>query len=334
MATKKNISFDEVSREFDQRVAGADAARADGLARLSIMRAVKDSRMKRERARLEAKLGPGHPRIVDIDNRLLLNAGMMRDLKLELSRARTEAPQVDKDMWILHGYVRDKTHQPAPNMKVALFDSAGAPISGVDHGCTDTNGYYKIKRKMTGVASLPAFVRVLSKSGAILYCDNFAVTPVAGTIDYREIILSGNELDCVPPIEPQGPPPTPFGPDDPETGTGQTVDTRPWTIRGHVSDGGNVFFAGLKLVMADKAGKPIEAMGTRITNEKGEYEFIHPPGPFAALINPPVDLFVQLLDANQKVWGISPPLRFEPGKTQNVNFTVTPPKEGFAKTPN
>src|SRR5215471_18374048 len=108
MITHKDISFDEVSRQFDRGIAGADAMRADGLARLNVMRSVKDSRMKSEKARLTEKLGPTHPRVTEIDNRLQLNAAMMRDLKLETARARTEAPQVEANSWVLHGYVRDK----------------------------------------------------------------------------------------------------------------------------------------------------------------------------------------------------------------------------------
>src|SRR5437867_6964997 len=144
MTTQKDISFDEVSREFDRGIAGADTVRANGLAQLNVMRSVKDSRMKREKTRLAAKLGPTHPRVAEIDNRLQLNAAMMRDLKLEAARARTKVPQVDSNNWVLHGYVRDKAHEPAPNLTVALFDANGGGLSGIDQGCTDANGYYKI----------------------------------------------------------------------------------------------------------------------------------------------------------------------------------------------
>jgi hypothetical protein len=76
--------------------------------------------------------------------------------------------------------------------------------------------------------------------------------------------------------------------------------------------------------IADKAGKFADKLGTRTTDEKGKYEFVLPFEPFAELIDPPVDLFLHVLDANGKRISTSPALRFEPGKTQNVNVTITP----------
>jgi hypothetical protein len=403
MASQKEVSPDEVSREFQKTMSGADQLRADGLDRLHRLRAVKEASLRREEERLTRKLGANHPRVNEIRGRLRLNTALMRDLSLESKRARVEPPDVDSQTWALHGFVRNKSHIGVPNLTVSFCDPAGSRLDGLGLGCTDANGYFKIRSKnFSNVRA--AYVRVLSQQGSVLYADSRALQPRAGVIDYREIILSGEEVVCIPPPEPvepgtgtpgtgtpgtgtpgtgtpgtgtpgtgtpgtgtpgtgtpgtgtpgtgtpgtgtpgtgtpgTGTPGTGTpGTGTPGTGTPGTGALPPWTVRGTVSDGKNIFFAGMKVGMADKAGKPIAALGTRTTDENGKYEFIHPSEPFAALIKPPVDLFVQLFDAKEKVISTSAALHFEPGKGQNVNFTITPgsfaapPKEESTETP-
>ncbi len=327
MVSRKQVSSDQAVGEFNNVMSGGDELRANGLDRLQSLRAVKNARLQREEARLTQKLGADHPRVNEIRGQLKANANLRRDLAVEAKRARIEVPQVDSNTWCLHGFVRDKSFAGVPNLTVALFDETGKRLDALSHGCTGANGYFKIRS--SNLANVrAAYLRVLSQQGSVRYADKNALQPSAGVIDYREIILSGEDVVCVPPPEPITTPPPPPPP-----------PPLPWTVRGTVSDGRTVFFAGLKVVMADKAGKAIPAMGTRTTDEKGKYEFIHPSAPFPDLINPPVDLFVQVLDANQKVLSTSPPLHFEPGKTQNANFTITPspsaapPQEGTTKPP-
>ena len=339
---QKKISFDDVSREFDQGVAGADTLRADSLGQLNSMRAVKDKRMKRERGRLAAKLGENHPRIAAIDNRLKLNAAMIRDLKLEAARARTQVPQVDNNTWALHGYVRDKAHQPASNLVVALFDSAGGQVSGADHGCTDSNGYYQIKKNTTGTASTDVFVRVLSKSRSLLYADNVPLTPAAGIIDYREIILSGDESVCVPPVEPS-PPPTPFGP--PQSGTGTATGTGTggltpttgegtglppahppkdfWVVRGRVTDRAGKAVSGVFVSVYDKDLFFDDRLGQAQTNQDGNYSLTYRTEDFRDLIEKRPDLYVKVIDQNgNTLRTVQNAIWYEAGRDETIDITI------------
>jgi len=74
--------------------------------------------------------------------------------------------------------------------------------------------------------------------------------------------------------------------------------------------------------IADKAGKFADRLGTRKTSDKGEFEFVFPAAAFADLIKPPVDLFLSVLDANQRALFTSQALHFEPGKTETVNVVI------------
>lgn len=325
MKLKKELSADEVAVEIDKAVAGADTHRADQLDQLKVMREARTGGMEREAARLSAKLGSDHPRVAALTGAIETNRELVGQLTVEVERARTPTPIVDPKSWILHGYVRDKSLKGVAGVTVALYDEKGVWVQRLGYACTDAKGYFTLSATDISGIDRPVFVRVL-RNGTVIYADKIEMTPELGRVDAREIVLTDDGRVCPPPVEPVPPPPKP-------------EPAPPWTVRGTVSDGKSVFFAGLKVVMADKAGKAIAALGTRITDEKGKYEFIHQPGPFADLINPPVDLFVQVLDANQKVLSTSPVLHFEPGKGRNVNFTITPgsfaapPKEGTAKTP-
>lgn len=325
MRLDKELTADEVAVEIDKAFTGADTHRADQLDQLKVMREARTGGMEREAARLSAKLGPDHPRVVALTGAIETNRDLVNQLTVEVERARTPTPSVDPKSWILHGYVRDQRLKGVAGVTVALYNEKGVWVQRLGYACTDAKGYFILRATDISGIDRPVFVRVV-RGGTVIYTDKIEMTPGPGRVDAREIILSDKGVVCAPPVE-SVPPPT------------RPPETPPWTVRGTVSDGKTVFFAGLKVAMADKTGKPIAALGTRTTDEKGKYEFIHPPGPFADLINPPVDLFVQVLDANQKVLSTSPPLHFEPGNTQNVNFTITPgtfaapPKEGTTKPP-
>ena len=290
MAKAKDISFAEVTRELDRGVEGADALRANRLDGLTTMRVVKEKRLKREQARLAAKLGSTHPRVTEIDERLTLNTMMIRDLKLESGRAHTEAPQVDQNTWLLHGFVRDKTLKAVPNLTVALFDPNGGRVNGLGHGCTDANGYFRITSKNVNNAG-QAFVRVLSKDGAILFADKNVLQPQAGSIDYREIILSGEELGCIPPSETIEP--TPISPVAPQ------IETPPrdyWIVRGRVTDRSGKGLSGVFVSIYDEDLFFDDRLGQAETDAQGNYSLTYRTYDFRDLIERKPDLYLRVID--------------------------------------
>jgi hypothetical protein len=222
MNKQKTISFDEVSRELDKGIAGADKLRADELERLAVARRAKDAGLKREQARLGKKLGAAHPRVAEIAGRLMMNAGILRDLNLEAVRARTEIPQVDEKSWAVHGYVRDKDLKGVPNLTVALYDDRGQLIQEAGYACTEKNGYFKLLHSRTkpGVMDVGkegeapktgpgerVYVHVINAQGTHLHVDKQPLTPEPGRVDYREIILGDDEAVCRPPESAPGPRP-------------------------------------------------------------------------------------------------------------------------------
>ncbi|MCP4401360.1 MAG: hypothetical protein GY801_29180 [bacterium] len=209
----KFISFTDISQSLEQGISGADQLRAMNLKGLHRMHRVKVSGLRREKERLSKKLGPNHPRVVTLTHKIEVNQGLMRDLTIELERAKIEIPDVDENTWILHGFVRNKNLKGLPNLTVALYEKRGKWIEQLGYACTDKIGYFKIiysLRRDNGVNRAPipihkakqglqVFIHILDKQGEQLYVDQRPVVPQLGQVDYREIIL-GDEVDtCRPP---------------------------------------------------------------------------------------------------------------------------------------
>jgi hypothetical protein len=320
MAKAKDVSFEEATRELDRGIAGADTLRADKLDGLTAMRVVKEKRLQREQARLTAKLGAEHPRVTEINDRLTMNTMMIRDLKLESSRARTDVPQVDQNTWMLHGFVRDKSLKPAPNLTVALFDPNGGRIGDLGHGCTDANGYFRITSKNVSKVSR-AFIRVLSKEGSALHADKNALQPQAGTIDYREIILSGEDLGCVPPPEPV---------DSTQSDTDTSEETAPltlprdfWVVRGRVTDASGEGVSGVFVSIYDEDLFFDDRLGEAETDEQGNYSVTYQTADFRDLIERKPDLRLKVLDRDGEVLHTHEgQIWYEAGRIETVDIQI------------
>lgn len=331
MATQKEVSFDEVSRELDKGMAGADTLRADRLDGLAAARAIKDKRLWREQERLAQKLGPTHPRVLEIVGRLTVNATMMRDLKLESARAHTEIPQVDKDTWVLHGYVRDKKLNGVSNLTVALYDQSGGRLNSVGHGCTDADGYFTIASKNVS-ATVPAYIRVLAKDGSFLYADRNALLPGLDSIDYREIILSGEEAVCAPPPEPTGPPtvlppnispPPPPPPPPTETRTEDLPPRDYWVVRGRVTDQAGKGFSGLFVSVYDKDLFFDDRLGQSETDADGNYSLTYRTEDFRDLIESKPDLYLKVIDRQgRSLYLLKGHIWYESGRVEVIDIEI------------
>jgi hypothetical protein len=321
MAKAREFSFAEVTTQLDKGVEGADALRASRLDGLTAMRGVKENRLKREQARLAAKLGAAHPRVTEIEQQLALNAIMIRDLKLESARAHTEAPQVDENTWLLHGFVRNKELKGVPNLTVALFNPNGERIDELGHGCTDANGYFRLTSKNANNAG-QAQIRVLSKEGAVLFADKNPVQPQAGSIDYREIILSGEELSCVHPLETAG------------TSTNASLENPPppqtktpprdfWVVRGRVTDRSGKGLSGVFVSIYDEDLFFDDRLGQAETDAQGNYSLTYRTQDFRDLIERKPDLYLKVIDSDGEVLHTyKGHIWYESGRVETIDVVI------------
>lgn len=208
----------------------ADALRAAGLKGLEGITRARQAGLEREHGRLSRRLGAEHPRARALAVRMEDSVVRLRDLKVEIARAETVAPKAGAAEWVLHGYVRWKDLNPAPDLTVALVDAQGQWVRALGFACTDARGYFQLvasirRAEPAGEAAPPTlsapppelFLRVNDEERRTLYSDAEPLAPEPGRIDYREIFLGDDARTCTPPedVAPPGPPrPAPH----PETG--------------------------------------------------------------------------------------------------------------------
>lgn len=222
----RKVTYTEIAKGLDQGLENADPLRLAGLQTLQRVRAIKDTSLQREQARLAQKYGAQHPRLQALAAKRDANRALQREAEVAVQRAQTPVAQADPNAWTLHGYVRDGSGKGRENLTIALYDENKQWIEELGHACTDAKGYFRLTVKggarpkadeaadtkdvqaklaraaAEGTAGRRAvYIHVTSKEGRTLYIDTAAITPKLGEVVYREIILGEDGGECAPPSE-------------------------------------------------------------------------------------------------------------------------------------
>jgi hypothetical protein len=308
MRKQPEVSFEEVSREFDKRISGTDKLRADQLQRLILVRQAKAKALQREEARLTKKLGGKHRRVADISARRNLNTLLVRDLNFEVTRARTAVPQVDAKTWVVFGFVRDKDLNGVPNLTVALYDQKGKWIEELGYACTNKDGSFKLETQNFAQVKPPVFLNVLTGQAVRLHADQVPLTPRAGGLDYREIILSENAQACHPPVIDRNVPVSEQG---------------AWVVRGRVSDAQGKGLSGVTVSLFDKDLFFDDRLGETQTDDRGDYTFTYHVEDFRDLIERKPDIYLKVIDQKGKtIYTSKDTISYEAGRVETINITV------------
>jgi protocatechuate 3,4-dioxygenase beta subunit len=308
MAQEKTITVDDVSRGLDKGLNTADQERAATIERLQSVRSAKATSLQREQTRLTLKYGADHPRVQALAGRAALNQGLVSNLAAETARAKIEIPTADENTWVFHGYVRDQSGRGLPELTVAPYDKSdrsGNWVKDLGYVCTNDQGYFTLAvANLKDGTAATAFPRVLNSQGATLYCGSQPLTVQAGQVDYREIIISGDPVDCAPP-----PPPPPT--------------TAEWIVRGQVIDATGAVLPGVTVSLADKDQVFAARLGKTQTDPAGKFNLAYRASDFTDLIAKKPDLFLQVSGGGLKQPYTHPTaLHFEPGRTENLIVTI------------
>lgn len=195
--------------------AKADALRAAGLKGLEGVTQARQAGLEREHARLSRKLGAEHPRARVLAVRMKDGVARLRDLKVEIARAETVAPTAGAADWVLHGYVRWKDLNPAPDLTVTLVDAQGQWVRALGFASTDARGYFQLVASIKGAepagaappSKLVAHLRITDRNRFQLYRGGEAVPVSPGGVEYREIVLEGGRASLPPEEDVPGPAP-------------------------------------------------------------------------------------------------------------------------------
>jgi hypothetical protein len=208
------IPIEQISQSLDRGMDGADAARADGLEGLGRFCNARSKGLVRERARLSARLGANHPRVLALDQRIETEQVLGSQLALETARARTPAVAADANTYVLHGRVYHQL-QPVPGLAVALLDEKTKQrAEQLGFSFTDDTGYFKFVCPGVGSGPRESHVIGLFNEGQLIYIDDCPISPQGGQVEYREILLTSLDPLGTPPPPGNGdtrPPPEPVG---------------------------------------------------------------------------------------------------------------------------
>ena len=145
-----DIPVETVAKTVAAQVDSLDPQRAAAFDHLQALRVVREQGYAREQKRLARKFGDDHARVTAVVERAQMNAGLRRDIGLEQARAAVEAPAVDKDGYVFHGFVRNTAGQGVPELTVALYDEKGEWVREMGFGCTDARGYFILRYQRAG----------------------------------------------------------------------------------------------------------------------------------------------------------------------------------------
>lgn len=148
MATQKrsttSLSFEQIEKIAEGLPAQMDGFRADGLGRLGSVKRAKLVQSRRERGRLEAKHGAGHPLVVEADQRMTNEHSLLVNSRMERDRVNVTAVERQDGAWLLHGYVRTRDGLAISKATVALYPDADGNETALIETRSDSKGYFRL----------------------------------------------------------------------------------------------------------------------------------------------------------------------------------------------
>jgi|GEM_PF-1339298 len=317
----------EVRSGLDGVVQDADTTRADGLDGLARLRSARTATQQREAARLAQKLGPDHPRVVALQERVAADPVLTAQVRAEAARARTQPVSVGGG-WAVHGHVRTADGTPVPGLTAALYGPDGRRVEGVGWGCTDAAGYFLIRVETLPEQVQPVRLHLVDASGRHVYVEPRDLVPAAGQAVYRSITLgkdAGAAAVCNPPPDDAGGAGGGTGTAPPkDEGTTRLEGTKgEWTVVGTVSGEDGAPLPGVTVSLYDRDLFFDDRLGQTTTDDAGRYRLVYRTGDFRDFIESRPDLYVRVLDPAGKEMHTQPAkIRTEAGKTETLDVRV------------
>jgi hypothetical protein len=212
--SKPSLSDEEINRTLEAAIYEADEERARALQGMRLLQSARVRGQTRYLRRLDSAPDVEVDRARAVAAKLQLDRRLDSALGVEAARARVTVPEPDPEAWILHGHVLHEELDPVPDVLVSLVGTQGARVR-VEGGRADAFGYFKLSvaalpaepadsgpqqqqqqgvaekrsRRASGARAAAVKVRVLAGRSKVLFEDDTPLTPVAGGVEYAEIML-------------------------------------------------------------------------------------------------------------------------------------------------
>ncbi|HEY3038875.1 MAG TPA: hypothetical protein VGJ66_09075 [Pyrinomonadaceae bacterium] len=300
-------ALNQISRALQDNLPEVDRLRATALEDLHLLRSARAEGLLSEQERLTGKLGADDPRVAEIALRRADNDELISGLAVESERARVAVPEVDKETWVLHGFVRDQQLRGVAGVTVALYDASGNWMQQLGYAGTSANGYFRLEARSLANLKPPLFVHVLTSQAAHLHTDNVPLTPELGSVLYHEIVVSGAQTG------------TPPG----DSRNDPVAEPGAWIVRGRVTDKEGKGLSDLVVSLYDKDLFFDDKLGQTETDDSGDFSLIYRTEDFRDLIERKPDIYVKVLDQKGKtLYTLKNKLRYEAGRVEIVNVQI------------
>lgn len=316
MAKKSANEFDFEDMDIGQALRSALGDPPAELGMIKDVQVLQRALLQREARRLEGKLGEDHPRVKRLHARLEANLGLVREMEVELEKARIRVPEVEEEGALIHGRVVDRRGRGNRGLMVTLVDEGDKPIKKVPADETDASGYFAFpvgKESLTALTKLEGkgpFIVVHDSKGKKLYRDDRPL-PVAETErTYREV---------------------PLGKDRPPTGKGkrkrkpkrEEPKDEPWVVKGVVMDEQGEAQPGLLVRVVDKDRQYDDLLGAAQTDKEGRFEISYRLQDFKEGPEPGADLYLLVTDEEGEVlYSSEEAVRYDAGRVEEYEITI------------
>lgn len=184
------------AEEFDVNLTRLAALRVETLAAAEQFEIATGVLLQHEAKRIEAKLGPSHPRTARLNARLAAGLAVAQAIEVERQRYRIAVPDVAEKGALVHGRTVDDQGRGIAGLLVCLIDAKGSPIRELPDATTDDSGYFAHplepeqlerlqKRRETGV-----FLGVFTPRGRLVHRTRKPLALEEGARLFTEIVLN------------------------------------------------------------------------------------------------------------------------------------------------
>lgn len=199
MATKrdpKQSIVESVLEDVKGHLGGDSTALLD---RFAVAGADRAQRLEVSRLRIAEALGDDHPRVLRLQRRADLVAGVTG--RVEAAKVRVDStPELRAHEWLAYGKVIGESDEPLAGLRVTILDKDREQDDLLGDEITDAAGefraIYHARDFLDEDKSVPdLYIMVSDSSGKVLFLSERTVQPSEGRADYFQIILTGERLE-------------------------------------------------------------------------------------------------------------------------------------------
>ena len=318
---KHESTQDKIIKKINDSLNSLDEQRKIELLKAIKLLESKNSALEAERNRLLRKYGNNHPQVKIADERIACNIKLLNDLDFKIKLSSIKVGPININSWCVHGRILDDNMEGIKGLIVSLNDGNNEIIKDINETCTDNLGYFSItytpKKQAHKISEdKSVYIVVTDSSKKVLHHENKPLYIRIGQIDYLEIVITNKDNNM---------PHSKINEEEkkPRDNENSSISSELWIVNGKVVDIQGKGIPGLIIILYDKDLIFDDKLGTTKTDDKGNFKFIYRTEDFRDLVEKNPDLYIKILDRNEKVlYSSKKNVRYEAGHEENIVIKI------------